>query len=734
MIDSSQQQGVAVANTATPAPSPSAQRALSSTRRWLRTALALVLCLAAAFLALRQTPWYQERRLQSLSLAELQRERADRGDTNARLLYYLGRRLNEQERFADADPVLRKAVGLDPDSPRLRDEWARALVGSGLITAAFGELRQFAGTHPNSAPAHLLLGKFYVAQNSMNRAVEELSRAVQIDPSLREGWSYLVAAYDSLRNYPQANAAAEKAAALRPNDFTSQLHLATEKAHLNDVDGALLGFARAVELDPGSALAHREYARWLLHAGAQRANLDRAIGEARRAAEITPQDAEAQMLLGSALQQHGDLAAAAGPLQRAAELAAHAPAPALALAQVLDRLGHASEGHAWMEAYRSRQQRYDFKAKLRARLELNAKDVPTQRRFARLLAEEGDVEGCQRHHAAALNRPPDSPPVLTAAAQDLADTGHEKEALRLVKRALEIAPHSPEALETMGNALLAAGQPRDAAVYYDKARAYHPERFQMYCDRIAKYFREQRQRAAAQLPPAERAYRASRDLVHGQVGPLHIGPEAIRLAQQAASLEPQNPKYLRYLLMLQFDKRRYDEAIETANRLLALAPQDTRAHALLAVMLVDHAVTPHDLEAVEQHLQIAATDPAAEATWRYGEGLVAMKRGDNTGAIREFQRALQLDPEPEVTYYKLAQAQMRAGQKKEAERNLAILHKRAAQEVQEGKALHELAVHPDDAARYRTTAALLDSHGRHAQAEAIREAARSRFGESIAGE
>src|SRR5205814_4212660 len=100
-----------------------------------------------------RSPWYQDYRYARMSVAQLQRERGERLD-NPRLLYHLGRHLNVRGRFVEADPLLRHAVGVDPDSARLRDEWARALLGSGLTTAAFGQLRQFAGAHPEMADDH----------------------------------------------------------------------------------------------------------------------------------------------------------------------------------------------------------------------------------------------------------------------------------------------------------------------------------------------------------------------------------------------------------------------------------------------------------------------------------------------------------------------------------------------------------------------------------------------------
>lgn len=141
-----------------------------TSQRRLATLLAATTMVSVGAFAYQTGP-VQEWRLRSLDLPALA-HRAETVKSDPRLLYHLGRRFNEAGRFTEADPVLRQAVSLEPGNARLRDEWTRALLGSGLVTAAFGQLQQFVGTHPDMAEAHLLLGKFYVTQNSMKRAQE----------------------------------------------------------------------------------------------------------------------------------------------------------------------------------------------------------------------------------------------------------------------------------------------------------------------------------------------------------------------------------------------------------------------------------------------------------------------------------------------------------------------------------------------------------------------------------
>src|SRR5205823_752130 len=108
-------------------------------------------------------------------------------------------------------------VGIDPDTARYRDEWAKALLGSGLTTAAFGELKEFAARHDDLADAHFLLGKFYFTQRSMKRAVEELDKANSNDSGRAETWSYLAGAKDALGDLAGGTKACERAISLRPD-------------------------------------------------------------------------------------------------------------------------------------------------------------------------------------------------------------------------------------------------------------------------------------------------------------------------------------------------------------------------------------------------------------------------------------------------------------------------------------------------------------------------------------
>src|SRR6185436_175709 len=127
-----------------------------------------------------------------------------------------------------------------------------------------------------------------------------------------------------------------------------------------------------------------------------------------------------------------------------------------------------------------------------------------------------------------------------------------------------------------------------AGLEYNKTASWLPKRTPVLKERLARYFRER----AANPPPAEQAYREATRRERSQVGPRRVTPEVEELAQRAVTLEPGNPNYLWYLLRVQMALRKNDPAIGTARQLLAAAPDDGRAHAMLAVLLLERARTP----------------------------------------------------------------------------------------------------------------------------------------------
>jgi len=703
-------------------PSSPARKSLTARSR-LGRALFLLGALGVGLWGGLHHPRVREWHLSRLSVAALEKERAGRLDDPV-LLYYLGSRLNREGRYREADPLLRQAVGLDPEDPRCRDAWAQALLGSGLTTAAFGELREFAGIYPASAPAHLLLGKFYVTQRSMVRAREELQRSLELDPGSGEAWAYLSGAESELGNQEAAREAARKAVERRPDNAGDHMVYAALLAQADRGPEARREFIAATRLDPRRSELHREYSRWLLQHGTQPGDGDLAEREARSAVTLAPRDAGSQAALGDALLRNGKDAEAIAPLTKAANLAPEDPASALALAQTYRRLKRDREAETWQNAYLERQAYTAEQHRLWETIRVNPHDASAHTQLAHLLGRHGDVEGAVRHHAMALHCALDAPPALVAAAADLIAGNHADAALPLARRAVGIASANPAAHEALAGALLGTGQTELAVQEFTKAASWMPERIPIYRKRLAQAAAER----AAHPTAAERAYRLARAREREQIGPRTFTAEVETLAQEAVSGEPANPTYLRYLFQVQISRKESREALATGTRLLTLLPDDASAHALMAVLLVERANRPEEFTEVERHLHAAEADPSVAATLHYGRGVLALQRKQAGVAVRELKQALALNPGADLVWYKLSLAQSLAGSASEAGRTMEVYRARQEVKRRQVEALGNITQHPDRPEVYRQAALLFESQGLKEQAQALLQEGRRRCG------
>lgn len=688
----------------------------------VRAAL-LVAAVALSAWGLPRNPAFQEWRFSRMRLLQLQRES---DHDNPLLLLYLGKRLNEAGRFTEADPWLRHAVGLDPGSARLRDEWARALLGSGLTTAAFGELREYAGTHPGSADAQMLLGKFYFTQHAWSRAVDELQRATQLNPDSAEAWAYLAgaASAEGSAHADLALDAARHAVRLRPWSADDALVYARMLALTHHVDNARGEYLRAVRLAPEQEVGHREFASFLLDNGSSQSDRALAVSEARRAAAAVSTDSLAQLTLGRALAQVGDSVDAIGPLKLAALSMKDDSAPAEFLAQTYHILGSLREAQAWRQEFLRREQYATTLLTFTHGVMEHPMSPACNARLARLFGTHGNVAGCVRHYATALRRPLDSPPVLAAASNALVEGGHAVDALPLAQRAALIGTRSPAAHAALGSALLALNRPDEAVEQFDQAAIRSPALKRQLQQKVNSYYANSLRHPG----PAELAYRAARSIEAAQVGPRRVTAYVEAMAARAVALAPGDMRYRRYLLAVQMARRENAEAADTARTVLAVSPNDARISALLAILLLDRASSHADIDEAAKHLQAAAREPSIGATYHYAMGLLYTRRGKLPAAVRELRTASAMDPTAEITFYRLAEVDRRLGNASDAARAAdafrRITHPKRAEMV----ALGDIATQPDRPELYLRAERLYRDQGEPAKAEAIREAALQRFG------
>jgi tetratricopeptide (TPR) repeat protein len=603
--------------------------------------MALLTAVAAATLsvfALPYTEGWQNARLSRLPVEQL-RAGAGAHQNDPIYLYWLGRGLNERQQFEDAEAVLHRAAGLDPDSPRIRDEWARAQQGAGSVTDAYTQLRQFAGTHPQSAEAQFFLGKYHFSQEAWGAARTCLEQAVALTPNHAEAWSLLANVRFRQKYVEDGVVALRRAISLDPTNAVNRLEMGAYLSSRNP-EQARKEYEYAVTLRPDWYMARRELALFLLDKGQSEA----AEAQARQAVTLNPTDPYSQLALGRAALTAGKAQEAVAAFHRAAELAPGDPLSAQGLQQAYHALGNRTQSRRWGQRFVALQSDAAARQRLKNTLRSRPADPEGNRKMAELLAKVGDTAGVVRHLALATRAPADAPTVLITAARLLLRTGTPQSALPAARQAVQNTARNPDAHETLGDCLLAMGRLHEAAVQFDLATHYRPEQAAAYRSRVSRAAA----RRAALSSPGLRLYRESVARWTAQNRPQGEERVILELARQAARAEPEDTAVLRHLMRAAYRWGSRDEAIEVTNRLLTLSPEDGVAHAYAALLVLQRP-------RAEAH---AAEDQRASYAW----GLLALRRDRPADAVTFLRTAATLleGRMPEV-YRDLAAAERLTG-------------------------------------------------------------------------
>jgi tetratricopeptide (TPR) repeat protein len=226
-------------------------------------------------------------------------EEAERREPTAFRLVQLGNALMENREFAQAEAVLRRAVGLAPDEP---SAWAT-------------------------------LGWVLWQQDKGAEARADLERAVALDPEVPEVHNNLANVAWGTGDQAAAERQFREALRIQPGIAEWRLNLARVLATRGQIPEARFQFEQAIRLKPDSAEARLDYGRLL----ADRGELAAAIGQLETAVRLQPNLWRAHFELGMALGRRGNPSAASEQLRIAAN--GSDPQVRAEAADVLQRLG-----------------------------------------------------------------------------------------------------------------------------------------------------------------------------------------------------------------------------------------------------------------------------------------------------------------------------------------------------------------------------------------------------------
>jgi tetratricopeptide (TPR) repeat protein len=329
-----------------------------------------------------------------------------------------------------------------------------------------------------------------------------------------------------------------------------------------------------------------------------------ALPALRRAAELMPDDAEAQRNLGAALHDEGQWSAALESLQRSLALEPENPDALSDAADALRALGRTRQAvPLYQRALTRAPQLIEARNNLgNAFLELGryADAVDCYRRACALrpgdaqivcnlgnaLRQLGRLEEAEASCREAIALDPRLSIAHNNLGLVLASLGRRTEAVASYRRALELQPAYVEALNNLGNVLRDLGERRSAVPHYRQAIELDPERAESHCN-LGNVLFELRQ-----VEEAAASYRQAL-LLQGDYAPAHLGlafvrrqqrraAEAAASCQAALAINAQYVEALALLGELQADRGQFSEAEQLFWRAIEIKPDFSFAYASIA--------------------------------------------------------------------------------------------------------------------------------------------------------
>ncbi len=181
-----------------------------------------------------------------------------------------------------------------PADAALQYQLGVARIRSGAPGEALEALEQ-AGKHGRMADAYLLAGATALELGQMQRARDDLEKAVGIDPKIPGAWTWTGMARDRVSDEEGAKQAYRAALELDPRDFEANLHLGAILYRERNMDAAKPFLDRALSLQPKSSLAL--YAMALVRAAIN--DIDQAVQDLQTVTASEPEWLEPHIKLAS---------------------------------------------------------------------------------------------------------------------------------------------------------------------------------------------------------------------------------------------------------------------------------------------------------------------------------------------------------------------------------------------------------------------------------------------------
>jgi len=441
---------------------------------------------------------------------------------NGESLGLLGVVLDQQKRYQDADPVYRRAIALEPQSPGLRNNYGNHLLATNHFKQAEGEFLHVIAADPGNVNARMQLARLALREKHPAKAAAHLSGLPASVHERPDVMLLQMQAEYQMGQKAEADQILKRLSGEAGHDVDAILAIGSALFGAEQYEQAEKLFARGMELAPGSFDAvydcglaasrsgHNEHARELLDQAArqQPANVDviydlavvnaklgnhdtaiKLLGEASRLAPARP---DLQQLLARITAELGYFADSATAWDRYLQLVPgddsarrerafvqtaisdQATAGLTALAAYVrkhpaDPVGYYELGTAESPS--------DVDLALREfNRAITLKPELTAARFARglLLYRQGNTEAALLDFEWTAKYALKNPAVLDRLGETQLALNQVERAVGTLRSAAELAPENATVLNHLGRALTKAGQGDEARAVFVRLRELGP--------------------------------------------------------------------------------------------------------------------------------------------------------------------------------------------------------------------------------------------------------------------
>ncbi|MBI4617540.1 MAG: tetratricopeptide repeat protein [Planctomycetes bacterium] len=371
--------------------------------------------------------------------------------------YCLGRFLDRAGRHASAVDFYSEALASGKETFQGLLHRGASRYYRGDRDGATADLRRALLLAGDAPGPYCYLARIEADRGNREEASRLFHRCLDLDPENYEGLFYFASLRfeeGAIEEAGELFLAAVRSDPERPGGYNGLGLLAIAR---NDVGGAITLFERALSLQPAYSPALKNRANARFHRGAA-GDLDLAISDLLRAIQVTPEDAEAHLLLGAAFVRAGKETAALDEFSRAIVL------------EPQNARAYYNRGSLYLSHQNAVRARADF---------LQAADAdPTyplpRLALGHLANASGDSVGALAWYREAAKAAPANADAHNYLGATLAVLGRLAEAVEALDRAVELAPDSVRSLANRADCLLRLERWGEALRDLDRALLLDP--------------------------------------------------------------------------------------------------------------------------------------------------------------------------------------------------------------------------------------------------------------------